>query len=67
MVLNIKNIIKLGAKIMSREERKLKFETLQLHVGQENQIQQQMQEQYQYIRQHLMFSKIVHMQQQDLD
>jgi len=32
----IKNINKWGQKIMGNKERKLKFETLQLHVGQEN-------------------------------
>ena len=49
--------------VTKREDRKFKFETLQLHVGQE----QQMQEQYLFIKQHLMYLKIVHMLQHVLN
>lgn len=52
---------------MSNQERKLKFETLQLHVGQEQPDQQQILEQYQFTKQLHMYLKILHMQQQDLD
>ena len=45
----------------------LRFETLQIHAGQETQIQQQEQEQFQSIRQHRMYLIIQHMRQRDLD
>ena len=41
-----------------------KFETLQLHVGQE---QPDPPEQYRFTRQHLMYLRTLHMQQQDSD
>ena len=44
----------------TRAERNLKFETLQLHVGQE------MPEQFRSTRHHPMYSATVSMQQQDL-
>ena len=43
---------------ITRENRKFKFETLQLHVGQ--------QEQFRFTRHHLMYSATAIMQQQDL-
>lgn len=50
----------------TRAERNLKFETLQLHVGQEIRTQLQMQEQYQFTRLHHMYLETVNMPQQDL-
>ncbi len=46
-----------------RNDRKFKFETLQLHVGQENRIRLQMQEQYRSTRLLLMYSATAIMQQ----
>ena len=50
---------------ISRKDRKLKFETLQLHVGQESQLQ--MQGQFQYTKHLHMYLKTVTMQLRDLD
>ena len=51
---------------ITRENRKFKFETLQLHVGQEQPDRLQMQEQFRFTRHHLMYSATAIMQQQDL-
>ncbi len=48
---------------ITRENRELKFETLQLHVGQESRIRLQMQEQCRSTRHLLMYSATVIMQQ----
>ena len=45
---------------------KYRFETLQLHVGQEHPDPQLIQERYRFIRQHLMFSETLSMRQTDL-
>lgn len=52
---------------ITRENRELKFETLQLHVGQESRIRLQTQEQCRSIRRLLMYSATVIMQQHVLD
>ena len=44
-----------------------KFETLQLHVGQEEPDPASDAEQYRFTRQHLMYLRTLHMQQQDSD
>ena len=50
----------------SRADRNFKFETLQLHVGQKQQMQLQMQEQFLFTRHHLMYSTIHSMPLTDL-
>ena len=50
------------SKKIERKDRHFKFETLQLHVGQESPIRLQMQEQYQSIRHLLMYSETAIMQ-----
>ncbi len=48
---------------ITRDQRKFKFETLQLHVGQESRIRLQMQEQYRFTRHLPMYSATAIMQQ----
>ena len=50
------------SKKIERKDRHFKFETLQLHVGQESPDRLQMQEQYQSIRHLLMYSETAIMQ-----
>ena len=51
---------------ITRENRKFKFETLQLHVDRSSRTRLQMQEQFRFTRHHLMYSATANMQQQDL-
>ena len=56
----------MGEKI-TRENRKFKFETLQLHVGQEEPDPASDARAVPIYRQHLMYLRTLHMQQQDSD
>jgi len=54
------------SKKITRENRKFKFETLQLHVGRSKQIRLRMQEQFPFNRHRPMYSITVGTQRRDL-